>query len=65
MPAHREPRATVLTAQDRKFDTLLRGAAQRYAHLAVDIPTRAVSVRATERDGQSDLRATTYAARLQ
>jgi len=65
MPAHREPRATVLTSQDRKFDTLRRGAAQRCAHLAVDVPTRRVGVQTTERDGLSDLGATTYAARLQ
>ena len=65
MPARIEPHANVLTERDHKFDALLRDAAKRYEHLAVDAAPRKVSVRSAECEVRRGFDATIYAARLQ
>lgn len=56
MPAQRKVHARVLTAQDREFDNLLRCAAQRCHHPAINRAVRPATSQESRRRGRPDIR---------
>jgi hypothetical protein len=65
MAAQPRLHARGLTAEDREFDNLLRCAAQRCQHPAINLAVRPATSQESKRGGQPDIRSAAFAARAQ